>query len=719
MKRALFVLALLSLLTAAQLSAQTLRTIAEIREPAAADNDTSAIHGELIEVEGVVVTNPNDWYQAVQENVRYSFWIQQEGQNGPNSGLQIRLNDGTQAGGTGITGLRPGMKIRLVGTVDYFTGEIQIALSPDHEINVTGTNVPLAEKQVVEVSSLNNDAGVAQIETGTPWEGVYVKLENLNVISVNGAADRGNFTVADAEGNTIIIWDANKDMRASAAGFTKPAVGVTFSAISGVVYHRAFTWPGSYEIHPYSTSDFEIDTNTVPPAIGGIQRSPVCPKASEAVTVSAQVTHASGTAISRVQLRYAVGPTSNQYTTVEMTGSGDTYTGTIPAQAAATFVHYHLTAEDANGNTVSAPTSSNRLSSYSYTVNDGGCSIRDIQYAGHSFHPFGETERNYESGYRSHTVTDVKGIVTAAANPSNLNALYIQQRGVSAYAGVQITGQGIAGLNIGDSVSVTGTVRENFGQTLIEATQTNKLGEATPITPVRVAVSVFETDVIGATANRREEIEGMLVELRENTPLLVVQAKAEEQTFPDNINTNRVNDWRVGLERNNPTTGARIMTGGPSGARTSKAVGFINSPDWQANLTSGVDTFNIDESGRFCFEAIRGIVQYDWNLWRLAPRNNDDVMPDTTCPLGTSRKAPRIAADQIKLYPNPAGTWFAIETDRALSSVELLDLTGRVVLRSELSKGRISVADLNAGVYLVRITDEAGAVGIQRLIITQ
>jgi hypothetical protein len=728
MKRLLSVLALMLLVVAAgQLSAQTRRTIAEIKEVVSFTSDSSKFHGESVEVEGIVVTDPRDWYQAVESTVRYSFWIQAEGQGGPNSGLQIRLNDGSQAGGTGITSLRRGMRVRLKGVVSYFMGEIQINLSTNDEIEILGSGVPLAEKPVIPIGDLNigdHVPGVsAQVETGTQWEGTYVTLRNVRVTRVTGTASRGSFHVSDNDGNEMLIWDAHKDMRARTGGFNFPAVGVVFTQISGIVYHRAFDKPGSYEVHPWSPEDLVADPTTVPPTMGNISRNPVCPTPAQSVQVSVPVTHNAGTAITRVSLKYGTVATGGTPMTVEMTRQGDNYVGTIPAQAAGTFVYYRVEAIDANGNStrdipVTAP--------FFYTVNENGCTIRDIQFANHSQYSNNDREINFPSGYRFHTVTNVRGIVTAVDQADNLGFVYIQQRGQSSWAGIQITGSGIAGLAIGDSVSVTGTVQESFGHTTINATEVNKLGTATPIAPIRVPLSTFATDAyVAAESRAKEQYEGMLIEIREATPLRVVQDKAEEQTFGGNVNTNRRMDWRVGTNRENELEGLRIMTGGTTGTdAASRSCGFINNPEWQARLTPGVDTFNIDRSGRFCFEYIRGIVFFGRSLWRLQPRNNADIRPDATCPLvddTVSRAQLRVVNDFVKLAPNPTRDVVRLTSSGLMQSVELLDLTGRTVVRFRdlmATQTQLDLTGVQGGTYIVRVIDRQGLVSNQRLILT-
>lgn len=251
------------LLLAASLQAQTARTIQEIRQVVdLLTDDRSVLHGEQVLVEGVVVTDPNDWYQAAEATRRYSFWIQEAGESGSERGLQIRLNSGTPENteATGILNLRKGMRVRLAGEVAYFRGEVQINLATDRPIEVLEENFPLVDRPVFIGSSIFTDLlGEAQLVTATEWEGTYLTIRNLRVINVNTNASRGNFTVEDELGNTIVIWDAHKDMRTGQNGWQKPELEDRFLSISGILYHRVGgnppQLPGTYELHPYSPED--------------------------------------------------------------------------------------------------------------------------------------------------------------------------------------------------------------------------------------------------------------------------------------------------------------------------------------------------------------------------------------------------------------------------------------------------------------------------------
>ncbi len=86
----------------------------------------------------------------------------------------------------------------------------------------------------------------------------------------------------------------------------------------------------------------------IPPVIANITQSPSSNiLATDDVVITADVTDSDGT-VSLVQLNYGLSPGSYG-TPIAMSNSGDTYTATIPAQAAGSTVYYQIYAEDNDG----------------------------------------------------------------------------------------------------------------------------------------------------------------------------------------------------------------------------------------------------------------------------------------------------------------------------------------------------------------------------------
>lgn len=103
------------------------------------------------------------------------------------------------------------------------------------------------------------------------------------------------------------------------------------------------------------------------PVISNIQLSPATPTAGAAVTVSASITDDGS--VSSATLHYAIG--AGSFVSAVMThGSGNSWSATIPGQAASTTVHYYVSAADNDDNTSIEPSTAPGTS-LSYTVSTG------------------------------------------------------------------------------------------------------------------------------------------------------------------------------------------------------------------------------------------------------------------------------------------------------------------------------------------------------------
>jgi hypothetical protein len=76
------------------------------------------------------------------------------------------------------------------------------------------------------------------------------------------------------------------------------------------------------------------------------------------------------------------------------------------------------------------------------------------------------------------------------------------------------------------------------------------------------------------------------------------------------------------------------------------------------------------------------------------------------------------AIDGLTMYPNPlkGNTLFLSSTANATMSVQIFDVLGKEVLNSNVVNSSINVAGLNAGVYIVKITEE-GKTATRKLVI--
>ena len=67
--------------------------------------------------------------------------------------------------------------------------------------------------------------------------------------------------------------------------------------------------------------------------------------------------------------------------------------------------------------------------------------------------------------------------------------------------------------------------------------------------------------------------------------------------------------------------------------------------------------------------------------------------------------------NKVALYPNPAKDIVTLQSAKTISEVKIYSVTGSIVKSiSKVSDNKINIADLPAGVYIVKINDSAEGV---------
>ena len=76
-------------------------------------------------------------------------------------------------------------------------------------------------------------------------------------------------------------------------------------------------------------------------------------------------------------------------------------------------------------------------------------------------------------------------------------------------------------------------------------------------------------------------------------------------------------------------------------------------------------------------------------------------------------------ASFARIYPNPVADVLRINAVKNMSSVEVLSVTGKVLMRNDLSGAKdanLNVASLSKGLYIIRITDTDAETHISRIV---
>lgn len=389
---------------------------------------------------------------------------------------------------------------------------------------------------------------------------------------------------------------------------------------------------------------------------------------NQVVTVSAEVRASQGRELADVILEYSINEGANVLS-VDMESIGENnFAGQIPGQAEGTYVWYRIRAIDDEDGESLAPEGW----WWAYVVrNEGELQIRDIQYR-----PSDWTV-DYSS-YLGHEVT-VTGVVTTPAGFANELGAYAIQDAEAEWSGVFV--HNIAEeLNIGDQITVTGTVYErdpNDPQkwrwaTFIATDSYDVIANDIEVNPVPLDV----LDIRGGAGSYlwNEPWEGVLVEVYD---VIIYLSTGDEPLY-----------WSIYDEQ-------------------SEAYAFMT--------TIGLDDAQMENLGVAGFvhgtemRRLTGVFTENYSYYAIAPRHEDDFEGLSVDDKGTSPTPYDFVLREA--YPNPfnAQTKITFELPRAgYSKLSVYDLTGREVLR--LSEG-----ELRAGVHSLTVDASALASGVYML----
>ena len=546
--------------------------------------------------------------------------------------------------------------------------------------------------------------GKVRYSTGESFEGVIVELTNLTLdAKVN--TGRGTFSMVDVNGNQITMYDASRYFTLGHGGTTPfpadsvwsvkyPALGVgtRVDTIRGFITTVSGSEnPRGYRIAPIYRRD--IVFGVVPPSISSHRRNPVVVPPDSAARISVVVNkQQGGSGIATVSILYSVN--NGAWTSLPLTLSDTTYKAAIPQQPQNSFVRYFIKAVDSLGisvilanSAVGAFAGDTSKGFFFYTVLNRPVTIQDIQYT-----PF----VNGRGAYIGAVVT-VPGIVTADTasigisplNVAGTNAWFIQS-GNQPWSGLWLTGTDtmLVRLRNGDSISVTGTVQEQFDVTRINDTTKGSAvirasGKPLPA-PVVLTTGAFGPNVGNGFASA-EPYEGMLVRF-------------------NNVTINDVNPIF-----SDPTEFSVDDGSGPVLVRRD---GRHNYSNVQADTATSKTILKLSDR----ITSLTGVIHYSFNRYKIVPRTNADFGTITSVDIRQGYAIPeRYALEQN--YPNPFNPSTLIEytlPSTGLVTLKVYDILGQEVrtLVNELqTPGRYTVrfdgASLATGVYFYRL--QAGA----------
>ncbi len=692
-------------------------SIKEIQKVAQADLanciDSSSYNGDTVVVKGTVVMDGN--LSRIMGAESRNVWIQNG--KGPWSGIDV-FGFTSSTSPVDIQNLVAGDSVMITGQITEFEGESEIVpltgsgVESVHLIN-SGNKVQNTD---VDISQLNDKNQNNLLTKGEKYEGAFVTIRNVTVVSVqNFGNGRVSFDIENSNGNRMNVSDQFLAQRTpqndTAGSFEAPTVGTSIDSIKGVITHAKNDCPGfdsrGYELNPFDSSHYNY--GPAPPRIVDINVNPVVPSSSQKATIKANVTDRNG--IDNVSLYYAAGLNNNNYKQVNMSNtSGDTYEGQIPAQNNKTWVKFYIEATDQDNpkmtNTI--PNVPNNDKPRVYKVKNSSLTVYDIQYT-----PFlGSPYFSDESPYVNKRVT-LNGVVTSASEgqSNNINAVFIQQKGKLGWGGIQVTQNSqLKNLNVGDQVELTGTVRENFGMTVISnVANISKKGKTEP-EAVPVHPSTFSS---GDPNSNNEPYEGMLINLSSDTSKLYVVDSNPDA--PSNFG-----EYRVGTDTFDPNSGTRILAGrNTDQVFSSNHVSYINSQQW-ATQAEALKVKPKPVSVGNSMDSLKGILIYSFSNYKALPRSNDDFfnysdsVTDSDDTSG-SRNAQLSANQPIQVYPNPTEGPIQLKIEDQFSKgpfkVAIINMDGEVLHKPSKDKSlntgaTMDLSHLNPGVYIIKA--EAG-----------
>ncbi len=570
--------------------------------------------------------------------------------------LRGNLADSTKLKQDGFLNVSPGDIITLTGVISEFPsgvpqGGTQLAPLAGNPITIIDQDRPLPKPIVKEPGDFYQgifSVGRIQYATGEPYEGMYVEMHNLTIDNkVN--TTRGTFSAVDEHGNEISDYDWSHYFTLGHGTTSLPlwppdsnwskiysgmGVGLRIDTIRGVITTSSGQEaPRGYRIAPIYPGDIVFTTNPPPPLITTHRRNPVVVTPDSAARVSVRVTQqAGGSTPKTVSLLYSLNNAA--YTTVPMSyqASDTTYVGVIPQQGNNTAVRYFIQVADtfgqvirlANSSTYGGIAGDTSKGVFFYTSLARPLTIYDVQYTPYI---------NGRSPYLG-AVTTLSGIVTADTlhlslapiTTGSTNAWYMQStnqpwRGIWLTTADSAVQRQMSDLRNGDSISVTGTVQEQFDVTRLgNITAVTKISGGNP-EPAPVPRTTASLNVGNGTPSA-ETYEGMLVVLSNVTVTNVYPTYSDDTEYS-------VDDGS-----------------GPVIVQWSGKYRYSNRP---ADSSSGKTILKVGSR----IGSLTGIVYYSFQQYKFVPRTDADfadVVLGVAEPTGTELPS---VYQLYQNYPNP------------------------------------------------------------------
>lgn len=722
MKKQLLVAAGLMAFAGAAQAQYPLVRVSDIQTVSAADLanciDAPARVGDTVRVQGIVIT-PGGLAQSASGR---QIWIRDIDSQAEFHSIGVRYGGGNNpTTPTDLLNVVAGDTLEITAVVQEYNGtsatnptndgETQLVPLTDGVRNIgDGTGAAPTANLLANIGILNDAQRLNNLPTGEGWEGAFIEVQNVTVVSVNlfSGGTRVSFTVADAQGNQMEVSDRFLAGRFS-TGFVSPSVGDQFTSLKGIIIHSKNRCAGTasanrgYTLNPFDATHYVRGASA--PSIGGITRLPAQPCSTTNTTISATITD-DGSVASAI-LFYAIGETGPYTQSPMTTTGGNIYTAAIPGQADGTFVRYYIRATDNLGNVTNIPNVPTASPTF-YVSRCGGPTVRDIQYT-----PFADGN----SGYKGTIIDGLEGVVVSSA--TDLGQVFIQDPTQTSWNGIWLFGSATATLNRGDRVRVSGTVEENFNVTRVNVASgtVTVLSSNNPISSITLDPSVLST--YDFTQNEKYESCLVKVQMPNGTdPLYVVDSNVRAAGSTSNFG-----QYRLGGSLFDPANGVVVQVGNQTSTNFSTLnASYINNNRWATNLRV---TPILVTQGQPLVTSLTGIVYYGFNTLMMLPRDNPDFALFTDVDeleangefSFTVSPNPFVKGNYVYInsnYQSPSDAWrtgggnscncvvwrgvyvVVIGSDGVERKVDMVDVDGTL---------RLDITNLPSGVYNIRFVD--------------
>ena len=476
----------------------------------------SPLTGDTVEVRGTVMVSPlvdpsTDRRPIIAAGPRWVTYIEDKDGN-VYGGLNILQTDTSAATGqqTFFDIIDTAQIVKFTGVVtEYYTSTELIQLvTPTTPVSIDSMLSKRPDPIELQVSDFDNNGQYNF--ASEKYENMYVIIRN--VITSDRNASSGVFNFHDADGNTMHMYDQSgyftlrTHRLTGLTTYDPPQDGSILTYIRGIINTRA---DGYYIVPVYPGDIGPIQQS--PPSITTIRRNTNEIAPNQAVEISAKIKDLDGT-VQESRLYYRVDGGQRMMLPMTFNGSDTTYRATIPGvNSDSSVVDFYLWSQDNDG-LISINPVDTLHDDYFYLVLNRPVGIRDVQYS-----PFG----GGYSGYTNYNVT-LQGVVTSDTSDikgygtTSFLRSYIQD-GSGPWSGIEFSFGGSLGtelLNLkrGDLVTLTGTVQESFGVTVINnITAYNVVSSNNPLPDPQV-ITTGEMGLLGDGEVEKEKWESVLVE---------------------------------------------------------------------------------------------------------------------------------------------------------------------------------------------------------------